>query len=77
MPLPPESMEGRESRQTLRQALASLTPDQQNVLALRFGQGLSLDETALLMRKKPNAVKQLQFRALAGLHRALAEAADG
>jgi RNA polymerase sigma-70 factor (ECF subfamily) len=77
LPLPPEAAEGRESSRALGRALARLTPDQQNVLALRFGQGLSLEETASLMKKKTNAVKQLQLRALAALQRAMAEAAYG
>ncbi len=77
LPQPPEAAEGRESSRALRQALAGLTPDQQDVVALRFGQGLSLEETAALMKKKTNAVKQLQLRALAALKRAMAEAAYG
>jgi RNA polymerase sigma-70 factor (ECF subfamily) len=55
--------------------MAQLTPDQQNVLALRFGEGYSLEETASAMRKNVNAVKALQFRALAALQRNLGEVA--
>ena len=51
-----------------------MTPEQQNVLALRFGQGYSLEETASLLEKKVNAVKALQFRALAALQRQIGEA---
>ncbi len=72
--LPPEMIEKDEGRKQLRLALTRLTPDQQNVLALRFGEGFSLEETASLMKKNVNAVKQLQFRALAALHRALEDA---
>ncbi len=54
---------------SLHQALTELTEDQQHVLALRFGQGYSLEETADLMKKKVNAVKALQFRALNALQR--------
>jgi RNA polymerase sigma-70 factor, ECF subfamily len=50
-----------------------LTPDQQNVLALRFSQELSLEETAQIVGKTINAVKVLQFRALGALRRLLAE----
>jgi RNA polymerase sigma-70 factor (ECF subfamily) len=74
MPLPPEVAESNESKQALRQALSTLKPDLQNVLALRFGQGFSLEETANVMNKKVNHVKQLQFRALAALHLAMEEA---
>jgi RNA polymerase sigma-70 factor (ECF subfamily) len=73
-PLPPEVVESNESKRALRQALSTLKPDLQNVLALRFGQGFSLEETANVMNKKVNHVKQLQFRALAALHLAMEEA---
>jgi len=59
--------ERSDQRAALRTALLELTPDQQNVLALRFGSGCSLAETAEIMRKKTNAIKQLQFRALVAL----------
>lgn len=72
-PLPAEVVETKESRQAVRLALSTLKPDLQNVLALRFGQGFSLEETAALMKKKVNHVKQLQFRALAALHLAMEE----
>jgi RNA polymerase sigma-70 factor, ECF subfamily len=74
MPLPPDVAESNESKQALRQALSTLKPDLQNVLALRFGQGFSLEETANVMNKKVNHIKQLQFRALAALHLAMEEA---
>ncbi len=74
MPLPAEIAETNENKQAVRMALSTLKPDLQNVLALRFGQGLSLEETATLMKKKANHVKQLQFRALAALHQAMEEA---
>ncbi len=64
-----EVMEQREYSRLLHMHLVKLTSEQQHVLALRFGQGYSLDETAALMKKNINAVKALQFRALAALHR--------
>ena len=63
----------REQNRCVREAYSQLTPEQQNVLALRFGQGYSLEETALHMRKNVNAVKALQFRALAALQRQIGE----
>jgi RNA polymerase sigma-70 factor (ECF subfamily) len=54
---------------TLKQALHQLTDEQQHVITLRFGQGLSLAETAVLMDKSVGAVKALQHRALASLAR--------
>jgi len=71
---PPESVAEHAwlSRQ-VRQALQQLTPDQQHVLALRFTEERSLEETAQLMQKSIGAVKTLQFRALAALRRQLDE----
>lgn len=60
------------SAEQTRRALRALSPDQQEVLILRFAQNLSLQETADLMGKPVNAVKQLQFRAVQALRRALA-----
>jgi RNA polymerase sigma-70 factor (ECF subfamily) len=54
-------------------AYAQLTSEQQHVLALRFGQGYSLEETATHLKKNVNAVKALQFRALAALQRQIVE----
>ena len=63
----------REQNELVNSAYAQLTPEQQNVLALRFGQGYSLEETANLLNKNVNAVKALQFRALASLQREVGE----
>ena len=63
----------REQNRSVKNAYAQLSPDQQNVLALRFGQGYSLEETAMHMNKNVNAVKALQFRALANLQREVGE----
>jgi len=68
-----DEIDRRQQTDSVRQAYAQLTPDQQNVLALRFGDGYSLEETANVMRKKVNAVKALQFRALAALQRQIGE----
>jgi len=63
----------REQNLMMQSAYAQLTSEQQEVLALRFGQGYSLEETAKHMKKKANAVKALQFRALAALQRQVRE----
>jgi len=55
----------------LQQALQQLTPEQQHVLALRFAEDYSLEETAEQMQRTVNAIKQLQFRAIASLKRIL------
>ena len=68
-----EQVEGRLASRALHLALIQLTEDQQQVLALRFGQGYSLEETAAVMKKKTTAVKALQFRALNALQRVIGE----
>jgi RNA polymerase sigma-70 factor (ECF subfamily) len=67
------AIEHRATLSDVRRAILHLTPDQQNVLALRFSQEFSLEETAKIVDKSINAVKVLQFRALAALRRILAE----
>jgi RNA polymerase sigma-70 factor (ECF subfamily) len=56
-----------EWKSDLRQAITELTLEQQHVISLRFGAGLSLKETAEAMGKRINAVKSLQFRAIRAL----------
>jgi len=63
----------REQNRLVQRALAQLTAEQQHVLVLRFGEGFSLEETAVLLKKNVNAVKALQFRALAALQRHIGE----
>ena len=48
----------------VRHALRMLAADHQEVLILRFGQRLSLKETADVMGKSTSAIKSLQFRAV-------------
>jgi RNA polymerase sigma-70 factor (ECF subfamily) len=55
----------------IRQAMRELTPEQQHVLALRFAEELSIEETAGIMGKTITAIKALQFRAVASLRRVL------
>jgi RNA polymerase sigma-70 factor (ECF subfamily) len=73
LPGPSAQFDLREQNRCVQEAYARLTLDQQNVLALRFGQGYSLEETAIYMKKNLNAVKALQFRALAALQRQIGE----
>ncbi len=75
----PEGQAEQNLRQAMvREAMRRLTEDQQNVLALRFSQELSLEETAQILGKSVGAVKVLQFRALEALRRYLeVREADG
>jgi RNA polymerase sigma-70 factor (ECF subfamily) len=72
-PGPASEVDQREQNRAVQSAYTQLTPEQQHVLALRFGQGYSLEETAEFMNKNVNAIKALQFRALAALQRELGE----
>ena len=56
-------------REELLQAIKTLTEEQQHVIALRFGQGLSIERVARMLGKTEGAVKQLQARAVASLAR--------
>jgi RNA polymerase sigma-70 factor (ECF subfamily) len=51
----------------VRQAIGRLTEEQQQVLVLRFYEGLSTGETAQIMGKRRGAIRGLQFRALTAL----------
>ena len=72
-PGPQTEFDLREQNHIVQQAYAQLTEEQQNVLALRFNQGYSLEETADAMNKNVNAIKALQFRALSALQRQIGE----
>lgn len=68
---PEHAAESNDRNRQVRSALGQLTPDQQQVLSLRFALECSVEETARIMRKTSGAVKVLQFRALASLRRML------
>jgi len=55
----------------LFEAIKTLKPEQAECVVLRFMQGMSLAETALVIGKSEGAVKQLQLRAMRALHRNL------
>jgi DNA-binding CsgD family transcriptional regulator len=57
--------------QAARAALATLTPEQRQVVCLKFLDGLSNQETAVVMKKNIGAVKALQYRALKALRHEL------
>jgi RNA polymerase sigma-70 factor, ECF subfamily len=52
-------------------AIRRLGSEQQECVTLRFLHGLSVAETALVMGKKPGAIKALQYRAVRSLARML------
>jgi RNA polymerase sigma-70 factor (ECF subfamily) len=57
----------------IREAIARLTPEQQQVVFLRFFEGLPHDEVARRLGSNPNAVRATQFRALSRLRKLLQE----
>ncbi len=68
---PAETAEHSRSVAQVRAALQQRTPDQQQVIALKFLEGLSNEEVAAILEKPVGAVKSLQHRALAALQRHL------
>lgn len=61
----------------VREALIHLTPDQQQVITLKFLEGLSNKEVSEITGKPIGAIKSLQHRALAALQRQLVQSEDG
>lgn len=68
---PEDTTIANQQHREIRTAISRLTNEQQHVLALRFTEEFSLEETARLMGKKVGAVKVLQFRAIESLRRLL------
>jgi len=68
---PEEAAEASLVRADLRRAMAGLTDEQQDVLALRFGHEMPIQEVARTLGKTEGAIKQLQARAIAALARKL------
>lgn len=67
----PDRAAAIDLRRDLLAAMGALTEDQQEVIRLRFLLDRSVAETAVLMDRSEDAVKNLQRRALAAMHRAL------
>jgi RNA polymerase sigma-70 factor (ECF subfamily) len=59
-----ERVIGAQERSAVLGALSALPADDREVLWLRFGQGLSSDEVAKVVGKRPGAVRMQQMRAL-------------
>jgi RNA polymerase sigma-70 factor (ECF subfamily) len=60
-------VERRLQAEEVRLALQHLTPDQQQVLTLRFIEGLTTEEVAQVLGKRPGAIRALQMRGLQAL----------
>ena len=59
----------------LWEVLDALTEEQRDVLLLRFVADLSIERTAEVLEKEPNAVKALQYRAIRAAQRKISEGA--
>jgi RNA polymerase sigma-70 factor (ECF subfamily) len=70
---PVRSLSENLTQENLRQAVHQLTPDQENVILLKFVEDLSNAEVAEILGKTEGAVKSLQHRALGALRRILKE----
>ena len=70
---PERETERRLQQQTVRRALRCLTPDQRQVIVLRFLEGQGQEQVAAALQKPVGAVKALQHRALASLRRMLGQ----
>jgi RNA polymerase sigma-70 factor, ECF subfamily len=62
-----------EDRRRLTEAIQRLTPEQQQVITMRFIDNLEVEEIARLTRRRPGAIHSMQHRALASLYRFLLE----
>lgn len=74
-PDPAEWFDHWERHDDLKQALAHLSQEQREVLSLRFGQELSIQETAIILSIPPGTVKSRTFTALRLLRAYLEEQA--
>lgn len=59
-----ERLEREEELRELHRALEQLSEAQRQVLALRFGGGLSSEEAAQVMGKKPGSIREMQSAAV-------------
>jgi RNA polymerase sigma factor (sigma-70 family) len=78
--LPAEAVGGADDEalealaaERVRRIIERLSPDQRDVLLLRVLGGLTVDEVAAVVGKRPGAVKALQRRGLAAIERRLAK----
>ena len=66
-------LQNSEERRQLRAAVRRLTPEQQQVITMRFIDNVEVEEIARQMRRRPGAIHSMQHRALASLYRFLLE----
>lgn len=67
----PEALAHKLRLEDVRKAVATLKPDYQDVIIMRFVEDVSLRETAAILKKTEGAVKLIQHRAVKELKRML------
>ncbi len=72
-PAPDDDVQHRLDVQAIRDAMQTLTDEQQQVLTLRFIAGMSTEDIAKLMDKREGAIRALQMRALQALTKYMSE----
>jgi len=70
---PADTVAGHLANLDMLRALEELSPDQHDVIVLRFLHGLNVAETAAVLRRDVTAVRALQTRAVGSLRRAMPE----
>jgi RNA polymerase sigma-70 factor (ECF subfamily) len=73
---PEEAVLQQQRQNRVRWALAQLTEDQQQVLSLKFFEGMDNGQVAAIMQKTVGSVKSLQHRGLSSLERFLEQASQ-
>ena len=74
---PATRLEEQQLHQDLREAISKLTPSQQQVIVLRFGEGRKIREIGHLMGKSEGSIKVMQYRAMKRLRKLLENHKDG
>ena len=72
-----QEIEQAEEIRALTKAISELPEEQQQVIILRFVEGLRHAEVARIIDKSEGACRALQFQALATLNRKLSEMREG
>src|SRR3989337_1486799 len=73
----PDQTERFGAGDELQGGLSALTQEQRQVLLLRHVEGHSAASAGAIMGKKDNAIRALEFRALASLRRAMSQGEEG
>ena len=68
---PVTRLEEQQLHEDLREAISKLTPSQQQVIVLRFGEGRKIREIGRLMGKSEGSIKAMQYRAMRKLRKLL------